>query len=167
MARWRLKGKHYLRVPDTFWQHEEVDRDTGRAARKLFPVPMYLDPDIGTDCNYPGEIIVAYEGKGLPKDIVFMGPPTPDMDPLDDEAKEITDSLKGSWIHPIDSLPGEYGQSILTDLQRQVDDLARNQVPTKPVPSISLDQFQELQGQVKALMEQNASLVKQLGAKRV
>lgn len=105
MARWQLTEAHYLNTPDSKWEFETKDRTTGRSVRKQFPVPLHLDPNIEGDWNYQdrignnivdGKIIVCWEGKGEPKDIIFTGPPTPGMLPLDDEAKEI--SSKFDWI---------------------------------------------------------------------
>lgn len=105
MARWQLTEPHYLNTKDTKWEFETKNRTTGRSERKQFNVPTHLDPNIESDWNYQdrignniidGKILVCYEGKGEPKDIVFEGPPTPGMLPIDDEAKEI--SSKFDWI---------------------------------------------------------------------
>lgn len=105
MARWQLTEPHYLNTLDTKWEFETKSRTTGRSERKQFRVPTHLDPNIETDCNYQerignnmvdAKIIVCWEGKGELKDIIFEGPPTPGMLPLDDEAKEI--SAKFDWI---------------------------------------------------------------------
>lgn len=111
MARWRLTGKHYLNVPDNDWEYKETSRDTGRQATKRFPVPRHLDPDYPGDHTPPGsgEIIVCYEGKGQPADQVFYGDPTPEMEPLDDEAEALTKARRPHWQHPIDSLPAQGG----------------------------------------------------------
>src|SRR5881392_1048059 len=93
MARWRLKDKHYLSVPGIEWEYQETDRETGRRARKIFTVPLYLDPEIQADWNYPEEGAIIVSTKFDPahrRDIVFTGPPTPDMEPVDDEAEAIT-----------------------------------------------------------------------------
>lgn len=109
MARWRLRNAHYLNVVEYFgekveWEYSETSRDTGRRARKLFPVPLMMDPNNAADFNYPGEIIVCKPGTGLPNDIQFIGEPTPEMEPLDEEAEAISASLRSKWEHPIDSL---------------------------------------------------------------
>src|SRR5215472_4405861 len=121
MARWRLKDRHYLNVPGTTYTYAETDQLTGRRAQKVYPVPLYLDPDIVTDHNYPGEIIVTNkQDNKYPRDIFFIGSPTPDMIPIDDEAEEITQSFidRGAWIHPIDSLNMTYSQSMLSEFER-------------------------------------------------
>lgn len=114
MARWKLTEAHYLNVPGTQWEHKETDRSTGKQARKVFDVPLYLDPEQPADCNYfddgVGEIIVCYEGKGQPRDIVFEGPPTKAMTPLDAEAEAITAPWREKWLgsDPIESLPANF-----------------------------------------------------------
>src|SRR6266705_1767114 len=106
MARWRLRTGHYLNVPGTEWEYKETDRTTGKTGRKVFAVPMLLDPNDPADHNYPGEIIVASaEDRAFPRDIIFLGDPTPDMEPIDDEAEAISEALASKWVHPIESLP--------------------------------------------------------------
>lgn len=135
MARWRLTEAHYLKVLDCFWEQTETDRDTGRQKRKQYPVPMHLNPNAPSDWNYrpgnghitqggnsfdEGAIIVCWEGKGERKDIVFIGDPTPSMEPLDDEAKEI--SAQFNWRDPINEFDAglSYSEKMLIDLQTQV-----------------------------------------------
>lgn len=114
MARWKLLAAHYLTVEDCFWEQVETDRETGRQRRKQYPVPMHLDPKNPNDCNYRpntgnvmtggnseeiGSIVVCYKGKGERRDYVFIGEPTAEMEPLDDEAKAISDRIRetGRW----------------------------------------------------------------------
>lgn len=104
MARWKLTEPHYLNVPGTKWEQTLTDRATGRPKRISYPVPLYLHPDVESDWNYQenrnieGEIIVCHEGKGLPKDIVFAGEPTPGMLPLDEEATAISAKFADKWV---------------------------------------------------------------------
>ncbi len=118
--RWRLVNAHHLNIPvlpdgtKVEWEHKETARETGRTVRKLFPVPMLLDPKDPADCNYPGEIIVAHAIEGahnLRQDYIFLGEPTPEMEPLNDAAQAISDSLQDKWTHPIDTLPANGGMS--------------------------------------------------------
>lgn len=117
MARWRLRNAHYLNIidPDSEdgdsvqWEYKEQDRVTGKMRRKVFDVPHLLDPKDPQVCNYPGEIIVCYEGKGEAKDIIFLGEPTPDMEALDEEAEAISAALEYKWTHPMESLPANGG----------------------------------------------------------
>jgi hypothetical protein len=108
MARFRLTGKHYLKVsdPPCEWEQKEWNQTTGKQARKVYPVPMYLDPDNPGDCNYPGEIIVATKREAAyPRDIIFIGLPTTEMEPLDPEATKLSTEAKKRGEHPIESLP--------------------------------------------------------------
>lgn len=162
MARWRLENAHYLSVPGNEWVYEEQSRSSGKAARQRFTVPQYLDPRDGADHNYPGEIIVAHaESKAYPRDIIFVGPPTPDMTPLDEEAEKITEELQPTWQHPIESLPGQYSQSLITAFENQIGELMKSG-QAKPVSlstgSVSEADFKALQEQVAALMAKNAEL---------
>lgn len=111
--RWRLHEPHYLKVPElpdgtrVEWEHKETMRETGRAVRKLYAVPMLLNPNDPADHNYPGEIIVTHFVEGstiLARDYVFEGDPTPGMEPINHAAQEITDRLRAKWDHPIDGL---------------------------------------------------------------
>jgi hypothetical protein len=129
MARFRLKAKHYLAVPGSTWEQTETDQQTGVRARKVHEVPRYLDPDAPPDCNYPGEIIVTTKtDTKFPRDILFRGPPTPDMEPLDDEAIVIMDNYMAQFggQHPIESLEATgviYSDRVLENLQKQVASL--------------------------------------------
>lgn len=128
MARWKLMNPHYLNViPGAEWESKETDVETGRQARKVYKVPMYLDPKDPKDCNYPGEVIVCHEGKGQSKDIEFVGLPTPDMEPLDDEAREITAAHSHKWLRPFDELPMTMAPSVeqseIAELKAQIRDL--------------------------------------------
>lgn len=106
MARWRLTAPHYLKVPGTEYEYKETDQTTGRQGRKVFQVPLWLHPDDPGSQNYPGEVIVTNkEDRAFPRDYLFVGPPTPDMEPLDDEAEKLSDSMRERWTHPIESLP--------------------------------------------------------------
>lgn len=169
MARWRLTDKHYLSTlsdgkPGAEWMYEETSPTTAKKARKLFPVPQFLDPEDVTCHNYLGDIIVCHEGKGQSRDIVMVGPPTPDMEPLDDEAQAITDKARPTWIHPIESLPGQqgYSQSMLDTLTRQLAEAmtGAKQAVAAPmnVAVPSMDDFKALQAQVQALVARNAEL---------
>lgn len=157
MARWRLKSAHYLNVPGTDVTFIEVSQDTGRQAKKTYPVPRYLNPNDASDWNYPQEgIIVVAQGKGMPRDIIFEGPPTPDMEPMDEEAQAITDKWRDKWVHPIEGLEGSYADQIWRSLEAQMQ---RGQAASVGVPQ---DKFDELKTQVEQLMKQNSQLIEQL-----
>lgn len=174
MARWRLLNPHYLAVPGTEWEYEETNRDTGRRNKKRFEVPLFLHPDNPSDQTPPGsgEIIVA-QGEGVgSRDVIFTGEPTPDMEPIDEAAQKISDSLREKWAHPIESLPttGDFSQSLLTVLERQLDAAVQKAggIPKAATtfPGVSLEDFQRLQEQVQALATRNAELEKNATARR-
>jgi hypothetical protein len=89
------------------------------------------------------------------------------MEPVDDEARAISDKESVKWIHPIDSLPGQgYGDALLAQMQKQLDAIARGQTApvAAPVSSVGVDPdaFARLQTQVAELMEANARLQAQI-----
>ncbi len=170
MARWRLRTGHYLNtiiqeddkiVAGAQWEYKEQDRGTGKAARKMYNVPQLLDPNDPADCNYPGEIIVANDfDRAFPKDIVFKGEPTPDMEPLDDAAEALSNSLRHKWEHPIETLPVNGGMS--SDEQAFMAKMMQSfasvqQAAPAPNAGVSVEEFEALKKQLaemKALLEQ-------------
>jgi len=174
MARWYLREAHYLNVPGIEWEYKESDRETGRQARRVYPVPLYLDPKDEKDWTdrENGWIVVSHKyDKAHHKDVVFVGPPTPNMEPIDDEAHQITQGYidRGAWIHPIDSLNMTYSQSVLSEFEQKLATALANlgrpiemATPNVSVSGVSQKQFDELQTMVKQLAEQNASLQAQL-----
>lgn len=165
MARWRLTQKHYLNVPGTEWEYKEISQSTGRQVRKVFKVPQYLDPDDPTDCNYPlaarptdrNELIVAH-AKGAEKaDIIFIGDPTPDMTPLDEEAEAISAGLRAKWGLGNMEVIGEEGYSgaLLSELCQTLNAFNASAKPTGMV--VDDDKFNKL-------MEMNMALIAKLDA---
>lgn len=159
MARWRLAAPHYLNTPGTGWEYKENNRTTGKPMRKVFPVPQYLNPDDPSDWNIvrgkdDGEIIVCHEGKGDDKDIVFVGDPTPDMIPIDEEAKTISASFAKRWNKNVEDIPDSgYTGFLLEDLGRKLADAtAANSGGGGP-------QMDKLLETMNAMMEQNAKLI--------
>ena len=168
MARWRLITPHYLRVPGTEWEYKEASH-TGKQVRKVFQVPLYLNPRDPADCNYPDEIIVAHaNGKEQVKDIIFEGDPTPDMTPLDDEAKAISAEWEKQWKHPIEDVDteGGYARRVENTIMEDLRALRAQAQPSTPVGP-SQEAFDMLKGQVSELMKMNTTLMQQLGARRV
>src|SRR5262245_65754009 len=102
MARWKLTSEaHYLNTVGpsiTEWEHKETDQQSGRQGRKVYQVPRYLDPRDPTDFTHKDDgIYVCWPGNGQPRDIEVEGPPTPTMEPIDDEGKDISDSDRATW----------------------------------------------------------------------
>lgn len=173
MARWRLLQPHYLNLDKAQhedinqWQYTEQDQGSKKNLRKTFYVPVLLDPKDTAYHNYPGEIIVATDTKGGRNDYIFVGEPTPDMEPLDDDAEAITEGVRHKWKHPIDSLSAEGGyaggleQQFMSQFTKLMEAArsANGGAPVTTAPATSEElaeaqkQIQELQAQVKQLME--------------
>lgn len=167
MARWKLMEAHYLAVPGTEWEYKETNRETGRQARKVYEVPLYLDPKDPADWTDRSEEAIIVTNKYDPahaRDLVFVGPPTPNMEPLDDEAQAISDKESSKWIHPIESLNMTYSESRLSEFEREIAGILAGKVEEKrAAPSLSLGgvsqaDFEKLQQQVAMLMERNMQL---------
>lgn len=165
MARFKLTAAHYLNIPGNDWEYKEVDRTTGKEKRHLRPVPTYLHPEDPSTWNYiterlpngqiaDGSIIVSTkEDSNFPKDLIFIGAPTMDMEPLDDEAKVLIAELQGKWKHPIDSLPGNFAEQLPMLWQQQIEN-AKQAV----APNISTKELDDLRRQNNSLAEQLAEL---------
>lgn len=174
MARWLLLQKHYLNVPDTYWEYKEQPQG-GRVRTMRIPVPLFLDPEDILECNYnadgsprsqadikaqePGAIIVCWEGKGLPKDIVFFGDPTPDMRPLDPEAEEISATFAKRWGTPLEDMEDGYGMGLIRELSSTLSAFNAQQKPSTMMPDDG--RLSALEAQVKMLAEMNAKLIEQ------
>ena len=152
MARWRLTQAHYLNVPGTEWEYKETDRTSGKQGRKVFAVPLYL----------PEDAVVAYAGSEQRGDEVFLGEPTPDMEPLDAEAQKISDACRPKWQHPIEALPGNFGGSLIANFEKQIAAAIAGQATpiANPVSAkgVAQSEFDALREQVAALMAQNEEL---------
>lgn len=170
MARWRLTQKHYLKVEGTEWEYKETT-NSGRAIKKVFPVPMFLDPDYPFDCNYPreareqdrNEIIVAHKAGALPHDYIFEGPPTPDMIPLDDGAKTISAGFALQWgSPPAESGDEGYTGKLLSQLTETLQSFNASAKPSGAVSESSI--IAEMQAQMKQLIEMNMALMGKIEA---
>lgn len=146
MARWKLTAAHYLNSPGNEWEFVETDTGTGRQVRHRHTVPMYLDPKDPSDCDRNGEIIVCHDGKGKQGDKIFIGPPTPEMEPLDDEAREITDGMRPMW----NNFGGSYGygEGVLNEFQQQLTRAA-----IEMGPSSTKKELDDLKAQVAELKD--------------
>jgi hypothetical protein len=131
MPRWKLTAKHYLQAlqfgQPSEWQREEINVQTGRAFRKTYPVPMFIDPDDPFCINrHVGYCVVATEGSDQPGDLIVSNfKPTPDMEPLDEEARTMSEAERPNWINPIDGLSPMMGEDfanqLLAALQQQMN----------------------------------------------
>lgn len=167
MARWKLIAPHYLTVEGTSWEQIEVDQMTGKQIRKRYPVPMHLDHTDATLWNdniirnprgevLGGDIVVAYRDKEHnANDYLFTGDPTPDMFPLDDEAKEISAGYESVWK----ATPDEdvaYGKRIVDRVQEEQAAMEAK------ASTVKIEGLPEILQQMTAMMEQNATLVASL-----
>jgi hypothetical protein len=167
MARWKLDSAHYLNVPGTQWEQKETARGTGKQIRKTYPVPLYLDPRDPADWNYQpsgdeeGRIIVCHEGMGAARDIVFVGSPTPEMTPIDDEARTISASF--TWANPINEFDAgmTYSEKMLIELQTKVAGAISTIAPPTIDPALA-----ETLAVMSRVMEQNNQLLASLVTRR-
>lgn len=132
MARWKLMGPHYLNTTGhEEWEYSETDRKTGRPKRMKLPVPRFLDPREPSDWttswgrgdDREGEIIVCLPGRGQESDVAFLGDPTPDMVPMDDEAREITAGFTERWRYKPEGTDIPHSQSLIDGMQAQMAEL--------------------------------------------
>lgn len=163
MARWRLTQPHYLNVPDNEWEYKEQDPTTGREMRHRFPVPRLLNPDDPSDFNYREDrmvVVATARSPNFPRDYIFSGPPTPDMEPMDDEARAISDSFADKWRHPMDSLPGigDFSQSLIAMFEKQMAQLPTAPLQTQSMAGVSREEFEAMKEQMAQLMARNAEL---------
>ena len=165
MARWKLMTSHYLRTAiPTQWEYQETDRKTGRPKRTRFDVPALLDPNDpgcwtnkwGNKDNEEGEVIVCQPGKGNEGDIEFLGDPTPDMQPVDNEAREISASFEDLWRYKPDGAEVSHSQSLVDQFQMDMVDKMN-----KPV---EIPGLQELAASVAQIAAVNSALLEKLAA---
>ena len=172
MARWRLTANHYLNTIDTFeWEYKQVDRRTGREVRKRMPVPRFLDikdpgdwtikPDGlsiaqgGQFDEAEGWIVVCHEGKGQPGDIEFLGDPTPEMIPMDEEAKAISESFADKWRYKPDSAEISHSQSMIDRYEVEIAELKdKTSVPTQ----VTVPGLEKLVEQMAAVIANQTAL---------
>ena len=170
MARWKLTASHYIQTDqETEWEYTEVDRTNGRPKRHKFRVPTFLDINdpvcwteriMGMDGKpVEGYINVSDGNNPGAGDVIFKGDPTPDMLPLDDEARAISDTFKEHWrFNVTEQEPGTFAQDLVDNLQRQ---LAAAQIATKPaeVQVPGLAEFMKTMAEIQA---QNAAILAQV-----
>jgi len=157
MPRFRLRCGHYLNIIDNYsneqveWIYEETDRTTGRTNRKKYHVPMLLDAET---------IVTTKRNTAFPNDTVFFGDPTPDMEPLDEEAEALIESLKSKWIHPIDTLPvnggmNEQEKAFMATMMESFAKQVGAALPAQPVAAtgVSLEEFNAVKAQLEEMKE--------------
>ena len=173
MARWRLASAHYLNAVGEHaatWEYKENSRTTGRPKIVKFAVPLLLDPENPGDWNHvyskdgfgkpdTGEIVVA-QGAHEPRDIEFEGDPTPDMVPLDDEARAISAKHAHKWKYADQPLDGTYADAMMKDLTEQLNEV-RTKTAAAPVEGMT-----ELLTALTAMMKQNQDILGALVASK-
>lgn len=169
MARWKLMQPHYLNIEDdgedrNKWEYKETDRATGRTKRKTYIVPVLLNPNDPNDFNYPNTQMIIVTDKAdpsFPADIIFVGNPTPDMEPVDTAAMEISEKLQSTWVHPIESLPGQgYGDARMMEFAKELAAVMSSAQPSSPiaVKGANDDEITALKKQLEALTATVAAL---------
>lgn len=166
MARWKLVTPMYLNClgnAATTWEYKEIDRSTGRERRKTVPVPRYLDINDPGDWtwrdplsnrdNQNGEIVVCHLGKGDASDIEFDGDPTPDMIPVDDEAKQISASFAEHWRYKPEGSEISYSQSMLDKFMAE-----KAELEARPA-TVEVAGMGELLASFAAMQAQNQALL--------
>lgn len=161
MARWRLTEPHYLKVDGIKWEYTEVERVTGRPKRKQFSVPLYLNPNYEDDIKAYGQgddgIIVSDGHNPGPKDVIFIGSPTPSMLPLDEEAKAISAKFVKSWSPPTERDELTYAQKRELEFADQISELQRAAQAAPRVEGLS-----EFMSTMTAMMKQQTEILAQL-----
>ena len=140
MARWKLACPHYINTLGIEWEYNETKN--GKVKRKRFTVPRYLntsDPSDwtvrwGSKDEEEGEIIVCHEGKGEKEDIVFLGDPTPDMIPADDEARAISKTFESRWAFKPETAEMDFSQSLVDKFESAMSEV---QAKTAEVPGMA------------------------------
>lgn len=165
MARWKLLNAHHLNIEGNTWEYKETDRSTGRQIRREFLVPQHLSPFDPGDWNYKtgqdeGDVIVANKASdNYPRDYIFKGDPTPDMLPLDDEAKAISATFSGKWKYQAENMNTSYSQSLIDDFHKEMESI---QAKTANEPSADVKALTEA---VTKMAEMQATMLAALAAK--
>jgi hypothetical protein len=132
------------------WEYKQVNRKTGREDRKRMEVPRFLDINDPADWtvkpegvstahggnmdDVAGIIIVCHEGKGDPADVEFIGEPTPEMIPIDDEARAITATFEEKWRYKPEGMEISHSQSMIDRFETDMAELKdRASIPQQMV----------------------------------
>lgn len=156
MARFKLNAAHYLNVPGTEWEQIEVTAQ-GKQARHRYKVHRYLDPLNGEDFTdkINGWIVVTTKEDSLhPSDLVFIGLPSNEMEPLDEDAKALLSRMVFG--------PGAMSEQAFPTNPLQV---FQNAPQTGDPMAEFRAMMAGMQGQLAVLSAQNAELTKKLAAR--
>lgn len=167
MARWKLTEPHYLKVEGTKWEYSEVDRITGRPKRTQFDVPLYINPLFEDDLKAFGQLnqfgeydIIVCNGEGAKgKDLIFKGPPTPGMFPLDEEAEKLSAEREWTPTRDIDpeSQNMSFSNQLLSGLIDKMTDVKAGLNSAPAVPGMA--EFMQTMG---AMMKQQTEILASL-----
>ena len=109
-------------------------------------------------------IVTTEQDRAFPNDTVFFGEPTPDMEPLDEEAEALVATLQDKWKHPIDTLPSQGGmneqeKAFMATMMESFAKQVGAALPQQPqaVGSVSREEFEALQKQLADLMSDKKS----------
>ena len=141
----------YLQTPDVEWEQNETSTVTGKVARKRYKVPEYIEK--GT--------IVCHEGRGQRGDQIFFGDPTPDMIPVDDEARAISAGFEQHWSYKPDTAEISYSQSLVDDLQAK-----RAEMESRP-QQVEIAGLGDLVATIATMAKQNQDLIASLSHRKL
>lgn len=163
MARWRLIASHYLKVAGTKWEFSETDRATGKQKRIQFDVPTLLDIEDPNSWNQNiirnprgeilgGDIVVAWgDSAHEPNDYIFTGKPTPDMEPIDEEATAASAQFQEAWKRPPETDGTKYGDILIQKFGEKFDKMTSAPAQTEGISEVLAAMTQ--------LMKQNQELM--------
>jgi hypothetical protein len=162
-------ANHYLKVDGYKWEMTETDRFTGRQRRQQFAVPRFLDVgDPGdwtiTYSKDEGDIVVSNGGTHEARDVIFIGDPTPDMLPLDDEAKAISDSFAKLWRRSAENQLS--GKSYTDELMDKMHEQMAALQAAVAAPAQQTQGFGEAMAMMSEVMKQNQQIMEKLVARR-
>lgn len=131
MARWRLMESAYLNVEGdrkAEWEYKEISRQNGREIKKKFSVPTLLDPKSADDWTHrespfeDGIIVLSNGNNPHPKDIIYKGPLFPAMEPIDDEARELSAAYNKTIVQIDGRDDATYSERLLDKFIEQLAD---------------------------------------------
>lgn len=164
---WRLRADHYLNVPNTFFVQRVADEQTGEQIEHRYPVPRLLQLSDPKACNAGPETILVSTDKAAKlinaRMWIFDGEPTPDMEPQNEAAEALSESLRHKWLKPFDELPaiGGTGVNFAAELQTALAAvLSAAQGQSTAVPTTSPDVIAVMQKQIE---EMSATIAKLTG----
>lgn len=188
MARWRLLEPHYITVirdgTTSEWAYKEINRANGREIVKKYPVPTHLDPKVQTDWTHrdmlgheqigakddDGYIIVGFGDNLHPQDIILIKdtkgklPITPGMEPLDDEAKQISAEYNERII-PIEGRDdATYSERLL---DKFVEQLAEAHTTATSASAVNVQGLGDVLKAMTEMMQQNQQILQLLVQQKI